>query len=300
MGGTTTSAATSSVTLIGPVPSNRKRADTTSSLLEKQSSSSPSSTSLQQQQQLQREKEMLLLPFQFSVNLARRVTRRNLPYLRHSWTRTDAVSVVAFWITFVMAQTGVEHSATHHIGVFRALSVLRTARLLSVTSGTTVGDYHICACLGLTSLVFPLDYHALAQDCAPFTCQRGLFCAICHDIVFVRFRSRSTVRARWLMTECVVESSGFNRSMARCAGHATWNQSSARTKLHSTIFVGGTSIRLRSPKCRISLWTGVTSRLRGISAPLGRSARSVQPMLSVAVWYDIKGRFILGRRQSLQ
>jgi hypothetical protein len=58
------------------------------------------------------------------------------------------VSVVAFWITFVLAQTGVEHSAAHHIGVFRALSVLRTARLLSVTSGTTVGDYDICACLG--------------------------------------------------------------------------------------------------------------------------------------------------------
>ncbi|KAF8489571.1 Ion transport protein-domain-containing protein, partial [Russula emetica] len=101
------------------------------------SSSPPRSTSRQQQQQQPQEKEVLLLPFQFSVNLARRVTRRNLPYLRHSWTRTDAVSVVAFWITFVLAQTGVEHSATRHLGLFRALSVLRTARLLSITSGTT-------------------------------------------------------------------------------------------------------------------------------------------------------------------
>jgi hypothetical protein len=75
--------------------------------------------------------------------------------LRHSWTRTDAVSVVAFWITFVLAQTGVEHSASRHLGVFRALSVLRTARLLSITSGTTVGGDDICACLGLTSLFFP-------------------------------------------------------------------------------------------------------------------------------------------------
>lgn len=147
MGGATTPATASSVTLVGPVPSNRKRADTTATLLEKPSSSSPSSTPSQQH-----EKERLLLPFQFSVNLARRVTRRNLPYLRHSWTRTDAVSVVAFWITFVLAQTGVEHSASRHIGVFRALSVLRAARLLSITSGTTVSDYDICAYLGWTSL----------------------------------------------------------------------------------------------------------------------------------------------------
>ena len=155
MGGATTPAAASSVTLVGPVPSNRKRADTTATLLEKPSTSPLSSTSRQQQHQQEQEKEVLLLPFQFSVNLSRRVTRRNLPYLRHSWTRTDAVSVVAFWITFVLAQTGVEHSAAHHIGVFRALSVLRTARLLSITSGTTVGDYDICAYLGWTSLYSP-------------------------------------------------------------------------------------------------------------------------------------------------
>ncbi len=157
MGGATTPAAASSVTLVGPVPASRKRADTTATLLEKPSSSSPSSTSRQQQQQQQQqhEKEPLLLPFQFSVNLARRVTRRNLPYLRHSWTRTDAVSVVAFWITFVLAQSGVEHSTSRHIGLFRALSVLRTARLLSITSGTTVGGYDICACLRWTSLLPP-------------------------------------------------------------------------------------------------------------------------------------------------
>lgn len=146
LGDATTPAAASSVTLVGPVPSNRKRTDTTATLLEKPSLSPPSSTlRQQQQQQRQDDKEVLILPFQFSVNLARRVTRRNSPYLRHSWTRTDAVSVVAFWITFVLAQTGVEHSATRHLGVFRALSVLRTARLLSITSGTTVGDYDIYA-----------------------------------------------------------------------------------------------------------------------------------------------------------
>ncbi|KAF8465445.1 Ion transport protein-domain-containing protein, partial [Russula ochroleuca] len=131
--GATTPAAASSVTLVGPAPPTRKRTDTTATLLEKV----PPSSSIPRQQQQQQEKEALILPFQFSINLARHVTRRNLPYLRHSWTRTDAVSVIAFWITFVLAQTGVEHSAKHHIGVFRALSVLRTARLLSITSGTT-------------------------------------------------------------------------------------------------------------------------------------------------------------------
>jgi hypothetical protein len=151
MGVATTPASASSVTLVGPVPASRKRTDTTATLLEKVPSSEPPSAPRQHQQQ--EKKEVLILPFQFSVNLARRVTRRNLPYLRHSWTRTDAVSVTAFWITLVLAQTGVEHSAAHHIGVFRALSVLRIARLLSITSGTTVSDYDIC--VGTALIYFP-------------------------------------------------------------------------------------------------------------------------------------------------
>ena len=101
-------------------------------------------------------KRCVLLSFQFSVNLARRVTRRNLPYLWQSWTHTNAVSVVSFWITFVLmlTQTGVEYSAAHHIGVFRALGVLRTARLLSIASDTVHA-------LDGQALFFPLHYHAL-------------------------------------------------------------------------------------------------------------------------------------------
>lgn len=159
--GATTPASASTVTLVGPVPASRKRTDTTTSLLEKVPSSDPSSASRQHQQQ--EKKEVLILPFQFSVNLARRVTRRNLPYLRHSWTRTDAVSVIAFWITFVLAQTGVEHSAAHHIGVFRALSVLRIARLLSITSGTTVSDCDICVGITLVYFSFPRLSCALSR-----------------------------------------------------------------------------------------------------------------------------------------
>jgi hypothetical protein len=136
----TASAATSNATLVGPAPSGRKRTDTNAALLEKTpSSSNVTVTTVTHQQHQQQKNDLLFLPFQFSVNLARGVTRRHLPYLRHSWTRTDALSVIAFWITFVLAQTGVEHGK-HHIGLFRALSVLRTARLLTITSGTTVSD----------------------------------------------------------------------------------------------------------------------------------------------------------------
>lgn len=132
--GTSSVPTTSSVTLVGPAPPGRKRTDTTATLLEKTPSSSSNAYTQPQQQQQQ---NVLILPFQFSINLSRGVTRRHLPYLRHSWTRTDALSVIAFWITFILAQTGVEHGS-HHIGLFRALSVLRTARLLAITSGTTV------------------------------------------------------------------------------------------------------------------------------------------------------------------
>ncbi|KZT30145.1 hypothetical protein NEOLEDRAFT_1238275 [Neolentinus lepideus HHB14362 ss-1] len=80
--------------------------------------------------------EPLSLPFRLNVNLEHAITRRNVPYLRHSWGRIDFLAIVGFWITFILASTGVERG-THHIGMFRALSVLRTARLLGVTSGTT-------------------------------------------------------------------------------------------------------------------------------------------------------------------
>lgn len=81
--------------------------------------------------------ETIALPFRLSVEDARGQTQRNLPFLRHSWTRIDFIAISSFWITFALATTGVEHSQ-YHIGLFRAMSVLRTARLLAITSGTTV------------------------------------------------------------------------------------------------------------------------------------------------------------------
>lgn len=79
------------------------------------------------------------LPFRLSVDQFHDKTHRNVPYLRQSWTRIDFVAIVSFWITFGLAMAGIERGA-HHIGVFRAMSVIRTARLLTITSGTTVRD----------------------------------------------------------------------------------------------------------------------------------------------------------------
>ncbi|EST08271.2 Ion transport domain protein [Kalmanozyma brasiliensis GHG001] len=58
-------------------------------------------------------------------------------YLRHSWNRVDSVAVIAFWIAFGLSMGGQESTDNHHIYIFRALSVLRCARLLTATSGTT-------------------------------------------------------------------------------------------------------------------------------------------------------------------
>ncbi|KAF7291112.1 hypothetical protein MIND_01254300 [Mycena indigotica] len=80
--------------------------------------------------------ETISLPFRLSVKDAADRTRRNSPYLRHSWSRIDAIAIVAFWTTFLLATFGVENNE-HHIRIFRALSALRAARLLTATSGTT-------------------------------------------------------------------------------------------------------------------------------------------------------------------
>lgn len=57
-------------------------------------------------------------------------------FLRHSFNRLDFVAVVSFWISFVLALTGIE--AQYQIYVFRMMSCLRILRLLGITSGTSV------------------------------------------------------------------------------------------------------------------------------------------------------------------
>ncbi|KAJ3558247.1 hypothetical protein NM688_g1042 [Phlebia brevispora] len=123
--------------------SSRPRSDTTQSttpMMEKaqqfhqhfRNSSKPTFLS----NALKSDNEKLSLPFRLSIERSNETTDRNLPYLRHSWTRIDFVAVVGFWISFALSMAGVERG-TYHIGIFRALSVLRTARLLAITSGTT-------------------------------------------------------------------------------------------------------------------------------------------------------------------
>jgi len=79
------------------------------------------------------------LPFRLSIQHVHEKTRRGLPFLRQSWTRIDFIAIVSFWIMFMLAVIGAERGE-YHIGLFRAMSVLRTTRLLAVTSGTTVSD----------------------------------------------------------------------------------------------------------------------------------------------------------------
>ena len=77
------------------------------------------------------------LPFQTAVRKQLSLTHASRPYLRHSWNRVDLVAIVSFWITFVLCMLGAEKTPYAHIYIFRALSVLRTTRLLAITSGTT-------------------------------------------------------------------------------------------------------------------------------------------------------------------
>ncbi|KAG5652105.1 hypothetical protein H0H81_006278 [Sphagnurus paluster] len=85
---------------------------------------------------LRSDNDEISLPFRLSIVNAHDKASRNIPYLRQSWGRIDFIAITSFWITFVLATTGVERGA-YHIGIFRAMSVIRTARLLTITTGTT-------------------------------------------------------------------------------------------------------------------------------------------------------------------
>ena len=87
-----------------------------------------------------RESSNVTLPFQLAIQKQRDLLKSSRPYLRHSWNRVDAVAILSFWAMFGLAMFGLERTPGTHIYIFRALSVLRTARLLSVSSGTAVCD----------------------------------------------------------------------------------------------------------------------------------------------------------------
>ena len=79
------------------------------------------------------------IPFMQTVNSQRQSHAFNRrAYLRNSWNRLDLLAVASFWISFALAMSGTE--GRKHVYVFRALSTLRVARLLTVTVGTSVNN----------------------------------------------------------------------------------------------------------------------------------------------------------------
>lgn len=122
------------------------------------------------------------LPFRLSVGQIHGKTHRNLPYLRQSWTRIDFVAILSFWIAFGLAMAGFERGV-HHIGIFRAMSVIRTARLLTITSGTTV-RYPYSSWFFIP--IFRSDHHALSKNCQATHRQSSLFRVVCYGSLFVR------------------------------------------------------------------------------------------------------------------
>jgi hypothetical protein len=88
------------------------------------------------------------LPFKLIIEQSHQSTRRNMPYLRQSWNRIDFLSILCFWISFALATGGIERGSIH-IGIFRAISVLKISRLLAVTSGTTVSVLRLCVAFTL-------------------------------------------------------------------------------------------------------------------------------------------------------
>ncbi len=53
-------------------------------------------------------------------------------------SRIDMLAILSYWIMFLLALTHAETTEGRHLYLFRALSVIRTSRLLLVTSGTAV------------------------------------------------------------------------------------------------------------------------------------------------------------------
>lgn len=74
-------------------------------------------------------------PFRSGIERQQKQLIKQTAYLRQSWNRIDFVAIVCFWISFILATRGAE--AAQQLYVFRALSVLRLMRLLTVTAGTT-------------------------------------------------------------------------------------------------------------------------------------------------------------------
>ena len=127
------------------------------------------------------------LPFQLDLQVARSKITRNIPYLRQGWGRIDSLAVIGFWVSFALATAGLERG-TQHIGIFRAFSVLRTARLLGITDRTAVSDMPSRLCSYIAQTVLS-DNHAFPQVCPSFVGECDILCHFCYGVVRVRLQS---------------------------------------------------------------------------------------------------------------
>jgi voltage-dependent calcium channel len=91
-------------------------------------------------------------------------------FLRHSLNRIDFIAVVSFWISFLLAITGIE--ASTHLHLFRMLSCLRILRLLYLTNGTSVSLEVVLVYL---LLITRLDYSKELEEGCPVACQCIIF-----------------------------------------------------------------------------------------------------------------------------
>jgi hypothetical protein len=107
-------------------PERQKSVKTRRQLSTEPSAIARSFTTLMQGQQA--------LPATFEEHQRFQLARR--AFLRHGFNRLDFVSVVSFWIAFILGISGIEFQ--YHIYVFRMLSCLRILRLLALTNGTSV------------------------------------------------------------------------------------------------------------------------------------------------------------------
>jgi hypothetical protein len=57
-------------------------------------------------------------------------------YLRHSWNRVDFIAVVMYWVAAALSIRHKNGTAHVHLFIFRALSVLRCSRVLTLFEGT--------------------------------------------------------------------------------------------------------------------------------------------------------------------
>lgn len=152
----------------------------------------------------------------------------------------------------VVSSSGVERNQ-YHMGFFRAMSVLRTARLLAITPGTTVSNT-VYPSNGFGQTRRCTDDYAISEDCSATSRQRFLSCVMRDDPLLVSLFS--IPRHEPSLLSVSVALSAFNRLRVPSAAHVTSSLHWAKTTLRSTRIVAGTSIQQRCKRWATSMRMG--------------------------------------------